>query len=85
MIGFFKRKGIKLSFKTYFIDALGAMALGLFASLLIGTIFGTVYDKTGLEFFKTMKEYASAATGPAMAIAIGSALGLNLCCCRSAR
>ena len=85
MIGFFKRKGIKLSFKTYFIDALGAMALGLFASLLIGTIFGTVYDKTGLEFFKTMKEYASAATGPAMAIAIGSALGapqlvlLSLC------
>ena len=85
MIGFFKRKGIKLSFKTYFIDALGAMALGLFASLLIGTIFGTVYDKTGLEFFKTMKEYASAATGPAMARAIGSALGapqlvlLSLC------
>ncbi len=85
MTGFFKRKGIKLSFKTYFIDALGAMALGLFASLLIGTIFGTVYDKTGIEFFKSMKEFASGAAGPAMAVSIGTALGaptlvlLSLC------
>ena len=28
--------------KKYFIDAMSAMALGLFASLLIGTIFGTI-------------------------------------------
>ena len=41
---FLKRKGISLSAKVYFIDALGAMALGLFASLLIGTIFGTIAD-----------------------------------------
>ena len=84
-MGFFAKKGIKPSFKTYFIDAMGSMALGLFASLLIGTIFGTVFDKTGIEFFGKMKEYATAATGPAMAIAIGSALNapslvlLSLC------
>lgn len=74
LAGFLKQKKIELSFKRYFIDALGAMAMGLFASLLIGTIFGTVYDKTGIAFFATMKEYAVAAQGPAMAIAIASAL-----------
>ncbi len=85
MKNFLKRKNINISFKAYFIDALGAMALGLFASLLIGTIFGTVYDKTGIEFFATMKEYATSATGPAMAVAIGSAMNapslvlLSLC------
>ena len=74
-----------MSFKAYFIDALGAMAFGLFASLLIGTIFGTVFDKTGIEFFGKMKEFSQAATGPAMAVAIGYALGapqlvlLSLC------
>lgn len=74
MAGFLKSKKIEISFKRYFIDALGAMAMGLFASLLIGTIFGTIYDKTGIAFFATMKEYAVAVQGPAMAIAIGAAL-----------
>ena len=32
---------VKKYLKRYFIDAMGAMALGLFASLLIGTIFDT--------------------------------------------
>lgn len=35
--------------KKYFIDAMSAMALGLFASLLIGTIFGTVGTYLGPE------------------------------------
>jgi uncharacterized membrane protein len=35
-------KALKKYLHRYFIDAMGAMALGLFASLLIGTIFGTV-------------------------------------------
>ena len=34
---FLKRKNIEISAKRYGIDALGAMAQGLFASLLIGT------------------------------------------------
>ena len=38
---FLKRKDISFSAKRYFIDALGAMAQGLFASLLIGTILST--------------------------------------------
>ena len=39
---FLKRKQINFTVQTYFIDALGAMAFGLFASLLIGTIFSTI-------------------------------------------
>ena len=35
---FLKRKNVEISAKRYGIDALGAMAQGLFASLLIGTI-----------------------------------------------
>ena len=74
-----RKKGVVLSPKKYFIDALGAMALGLFASLLIGTIFGTVADyvthRQTHDFLLKMQEYAVAAQGPAMAMAIGSALG----------
>ena len=39
---FLKRKNVNITVQTYLIDALGAMAFGLFASLLIGTIFGTL-------------------------------------------
>ena len=39
---FCKRKNIEVSAKRYGIDALGAMAQGLFCSLLIGTIFKTL-------------------------------------------
>ena len=39
---FLKKKDIEISAKRYGIDALGAMAQGLFASLLIGTIIATI-------------------------------------------
>ena len=67
---FLERKGIDMSWKAYFVDALGAMALGLFASLLIGTIFQTLGDKTGIEAFAVIAKYAKAATGAAIAVAI---------------
>ena len=38
---FLKRKNIEISLKRYGIDALSAMAQGLFCSLLIGTIINT--------------------------------------------
>jgi uncharacterized membrane protein len=78
-MSYLRKKGVILSPKRYFIDALGAMALGLFASLLIGTIFGTLADyvtyKPMHEFLLKMKEFCTMAQGPAMAMAIGSALG----------
>jgi len=71
---FFKRKDIEISWKRYFIDAMGAMASGLFASLLIGTIFATLGDKIGVSILVDMGTYAKAMAGPAMAVAIAYAL-----------
>ncbi|MFV0465000.1 MAG: PTS transporter subunit IIC [Lachnospiraceae bacterium] len=71
---FLVRKNIIISAKRYGIDALGAMAQGLFASLLIGTILGTLGQQTGIEILVTIGGYAKAATGFAMAISIGYAL-----------
>ena len=71
---FLRRKDIELSLRRYGIDALGAMAQGLFCSLLIGTILNTLGTQLGVEFLVTAGGYASAMSGPAMAIAIGYAL-----------
>ena len=71
---FLQRKDIEVSAKRYGIDALGAMAQGLFASLLIGTIIATLGEQIGVELLVTVGGYAKAATGPAMAVAIGHAL-----------
>ncbi len=61
--------------KRYGIDAMGAMAQGLFASLLIGTIIKTLGQQLGVEFLTSIGgDYASAMAGPAMACAIGYAL-----------
>ncbi len=82
---FLVRKDIVISWKRYGIDALGAMAQGLFCSLLIGTIINTlgtqfhiapltmtVATVAGTEY--TVGGLASAMSGPAMAVAIGYAL-----------
>ncbi|MGI6054485.1 MAG: PTS transporter subunit IIC [Clostridium sp.] len=71
---FLKRKQINISVQTYLIDALGAMAFGLFASLLIGTIFSTLGEKTGLPIFTTISVYAKNATGAALGVSIAYAL-----------
>lgn len=71
---FLKRKNIIFSAKRYGIDALGAMAQGLFASLLIGTIISTLGEQLGIEILVTVGTYAKGATGAAMAISIGYAL-----------
>ncbi len=71
---FLKRKDIVISGKRYGIDALGAMAQGLFASLLIGTIISTLGERLGIELLATIGGYAKAVTGEAMAVAIGYSL-----------
>ena len=82
---FLKRKDIEISLKRYGIDALGAMAQGLFCSLLIGTIINTLGTQFGIGFLTvpvatiggaeyTVGGLASAMSGPAMAVAIGYAL-----------
>ena len=79
---FLKRKDIEISLKRYGIDALSAMAQGLFCSLLIGTILNTLGSQFHIGFL-TMPIYEGGPTiggaamqmvGPAMAVAIGYAL-----------
>lgn len=82
---FLKRKDIEISAKRYGIDALGAMAQGLFCSLLIGTIINTIGTQFHIGFLSssvatvagveyTVGGLAGAVSGPAMAVAIGYAL-----------
>ena len=71
---FLKRKNIVFSGKRYGIDALGAMAQGLFCSLLIGTIIKTLGSQLGVQMLTDIGAYAMAVSGPAMAVAIGYAL-----------
>ena len=82
---FLKRKDIEISLKRYGIDALGAMAQGLFCSLLIGTIINTIGTQFGIGFLTktvaniagidyTVGGLAMAMSGPAMATAIAYAL-----------
>ena len=77
LIGYVKGCGVSLSPKVYFVDAMGAMALGLFASLLIGTILGTLATYTHLDFLNTIAAYAKAATGMAIGVAIAHRLGAH--------
>ena len=82
---FMARKDIEISLRRYGIDALGAMAQGLFCSLLIGTILNTAGTQFHIGFLTqpvatvgeatyTVGGLASAMSGPAMAVAIANAL-----------
>ena len=82
---FLKKKNVEISLKRYGIDALGAMAQGLFCSLLIGTIINTIGTQFHIGFLTTpiatvlgvdytIGGIAIAMSGPAMACAIGYAL-----------
>lgn len=65
---------IKKYLHRYFIDAMSAMAQGLFASLLIGTIISTLGTQLNIPILDEIGGYAKSAAGPAMAVAIGYAL-----------
>ena len=86
---FLRRKNIVFSAKRYGVDALGAMAQGLFCTLLVGTILNTLGTQFHIGFLSatvvtvgtgeaptayTIGGLASFMSGSAMAVAIGSAL-----------
>ena len=86
---FLARKNIVFSAKRYFIDAMGAMAQGLFCTLLVGTILNTLGQQLHIGFLTevivtlgkgegtvtyTIGGLCSAMVGPGMAVAIGRAL-----------
>ena len=86
---FLKRKDIIFSGKRYGIDALGAMAQGLFCTLLVGTILNTIGQQFHIDFLNaiivtigkgegavgyTIGGLASLMVGSGIAVAIGTAL-----------
>ncbi len=74
-VKFFKRKNIEISVQRYLIDALSYMALGLFASLIIGSILNVLGSKLGISFFTdTVWPIAQQMTGPAIAVAVAYGL-----------
>lgn len=77
IFSFMRRKNIVVSAKRYGVDALGAMAQGLFASLLIGTILATFGDQFSIAWLTEIGNYAKSMAGPAMAVSIGFALQAN--------
>lgn len=72
---FLHRKNINFSARTYFVHAMSYMALGLFSSLLIGSILNTLGMKLGIPLFsETLWPIAKQMTGPAIGVAIAYAL-----------
>ena len=71
---FLSRKNITISLRKYGVDALGAMAQGLFASLLIGTILSTIGEQLNMPVLIEIGNFAKSMAGPAMAVSIGYAL-----------
>lgn len=72
---FLKKKNIVISARRYLIDALGQMAQGLFASLLIGTILKTIGEQLGIAFLTdTVWPIAQSMTGAAIGVAVAHAL-----------
>lgn len=86
---FLQKKDIIFSGKRYGIDALGAMAQGLFCTLLVGTILNTIGQQFHIGFLNaiivtlgqgegavkyTIGGLASAMVGPGIAVAIGFAI-----------
>ncbi|SDK44255.1 PTS transporter subunit IIC [Sediminibacillus albus] len=58
MKAFLRKKGVTLSAREYFITALSFMALGLFSSLIIGTIINTIGDQLNIPSLIEMGSFA---------------------------
>ena len=71
---FLKKKGVDLSLKTYVVTALSYMALGLFASLIIGLIIRTAGQQFNIEFMVSAGQVAMDMMGPAIGVAIAYGL-----------
>ena len=71
------KETLKQYTKRYFIDAMGAMAQGLFASLLIGTILSTLGTQLHIPLLTEIGNYAKGVSGAAMAVAIGYSMKVS--------
>ena len=68
---------VKKFFKRYLIDAMSAMALGLFSSLIIGLVISQLAKLPGLGFLSVLTEVLSASS-PVVGAAIGTAVAWGL-------
>ncbi|KKB37552.1 PTS transporter subunit IIC [Bacillus thermotolerans] len=71
---FLQKKGITLSPRVYFIEALSFMALGLFSSLIIGLIINTAGEQLGIPYLVNMGELVMGLMGPAIGVAVAYGL-----------
>ncbi|MBU9713728.1 PTS transporter subunit IIC [Evansella tamaricis] len=74
---FLERKGVKPSFRKYFVDALSYMALGLFSSLIIGLIMQTAGRRIPIPYFSLLESVGTTAMGlygPAIGVAVAYGL-----------
>lgn len=75
MKDFLKRKGIEISFKRYLIDAMSAMAMGLFSTLIIGVIFRTIGEQAQIPYLvDVLAKNAIAVGGVGIAVAVSISL-----------
>ncbi len=72
--GFLRRKNVVFSVERYLIDALGAMALGLFGTLIVGVILETIGEAVGLGILIEAGEVAKSMMGPGIAVAVAFGL-----------
>ncbi|MCM2675329.1 PTS transporter subunit IIC [Alkalicoccobacillus plakortidis] len=75
MNAFLKKKGVHIHWRVYLIDAMGQMAIGFFATLIIGLIISTAGEQFGFPSFIRVGELAMGMMGPAIGAAV--ALGLK--------
>ncbi len=68
---------VKKAYRRYLLDAMSAMALGLFSSLIIGLILAQLAKIPGLEFLAMFKDVLSASS-PVVGAAIGVAIAYGL-------
>jgi len=71
---FLAKKDIVFSLKRYGVEAMGAMTLGLFASLILGLILTEIGGRVGLEFMYNMGWWARGATGYAIGVSVAFGL-----------
>ena len=67
---FFKRKDVTFTLQRYGIDALGAMAQGLFCTLLVGTILNTIGQQFHIGFLNDLRRMNVAITRARMKLVI---------------
>jgi len=71
---FLHKKDIVISLKRYGIEVMGAMTLGLFASLIIGTILRELGNQLSIQWLEDMGRMAIGAMGYAIGVAVAFGL-----------